>query len=102
MNDGEPRFVFRPASETDLDAEEVDSFPRFQITAGDQLDARKADRFAVIRSNLRNAYTPAQPVTDRRMFAGRTKLMTTLIRLIGDFDLAEEAMHDAFASAVAG
>src|SRR5437764_2475060 len=84
VNDGEPRFVFRPASETDLDAEEVDSFPRFQITAGDQLDARKADRFAVIRSNLRNAYTPAQPVTDRRMFAGRTKLMTTLIRLIED------------------
>lgn len=29
----------------------------------------------------------------RRVFA-------TLIRLLGDFDLAEEAMHDAFALAV--
>src|SRR5437868_2252154 len=29
----------------------------------------------------------------RRVFA-------TLIRLLGDFDLAEEALHDAFASAV--
>src|SRR5262245_58452139 len=29
----------------------------------------------------------------RRVFA-------TLVRLLGDFDLAEEAMHDAFASAV--
>ena len=29
----------------------------------------------------------------RRVFA-------TLVRLLGDFDLAEEALHDAFASAV--
>ena len=29
----------------------------------------------------------------RRVFA-------TLVRLLGDFELAEEAMHDAFASAV--
>jgi RNA polymerase sigma-70 factor (ECF subfamily) len=28
------------------------------------------------------------------------RVLATLIRLIGDFDLAEEAMHDAFASAV--
>jgi Cdc6-like AAA superfamily ATPase len=60
------------------------TFPRFQTTAGDQLDPRIADRFAIVRSKLRNAYTPAQPVTDRRMFAGRTKIMTTLIRSIED------------------
>jgi RNA polymerase sigma-70 factor (ECF subfamily) len=29
------------------------------------------------------------------------RIFATLIRLLGDFDLAEEAMHDAFASAVA-
>ena len=29
------------------------------------------------------------------------RVLATLIRLLGDFDLAEEAMHDAFASAVA-
>src|SRR5437588_10164409 len=28
------------------------------------------------------------------------RVLATLIRLIGDFDLAEEALHDAFASAV--
>jgi Cdc6-like AAA superfamily ATPase len=82
--DVEPRFVFSPAPEPEVEPEQPDSFPRFQITAGDQLDARKADPFALVRSRLRNAYTPAQPVTDRRMFAGRTKLMTTLIRLIED------------------
>src|SRR5947208_11849710 len=28
------------------------------------------------------------------------RVLATLIRLLGDFDLAEEAMHDAFTSAV--
>src|SRR5438552_13347647 len=28
------------------------------------------------------------------------RVLATLIRLIGDFDLAEEALHDAFASAI--
>src|SRR6266516_1446859 len=28
------------------------------------------------------------------------RVLATLIRLLGDFDLAEEAMHDAFATAV--
>ena len=28
------------------------------------------------------------------------RVLATLIRLLGDFDLAEEAMHDAFAAAV--
>jgi Cdc6-like AAA superfamily ATPase len=59
-------------------------FPRFQTPAGDQLDARTADGFAMVRSKLRNAFTPAQPVTDKRMFAGRTRIMTTLIRSIED------------------
>src|SRR5687767_11622894 len=30
------------------------------------------------------------------------RVLATLIRLLGDFDLAEEAMHDAFAAAVEG
>src|SRR6202011_2930298 len=29
------------------------------------------------------------------------RVLATLIRLLGDFDLAEEALHDAFTSAVA-
>jgi Cdc6-like AAA superfamily ATPase len=60
------------------------TLPRFRTTAGDQIDHRTADRFATLRSKLSNAYTPAQPVTDRRMFAGRTKVMAALIRAIED------------------
>jgi Cdc6-like AAA superfamily ATPase len=60
------------------------SFPRFQSTAGDQLDPRISDRFAGVRVRLRSAYTPSQPVTDRRMFAGRTKTLSSLIRAIED------------------
>ena len=29
------------------------------------------------------------------------RVLATLIRLLGDFDLAEEALHDAFAAAIA-
>ena len=32
--------------------------------------------------------------------ADSRRILATLIRLLGDFDLAEEAMHDAFAAAV--
>ena len=32
--------------------------------------------------------------------ADSRRVLATLIRLLGDFDLAEEAMHDAFMSAV--
>jgi Cdc6-like AAA superfamily ATPase len=60
------------------------AFPRFQFTAGDQLDPKLADRFAGVRMRLRNAYTPSQPITDRRMFAGRTEVLTTLIRALED------------------
>ena len=82
----EETYLYRtaPIPEAQPTANDGDPFPRFQATAGDHLDTKTADKFALIRSRLRNAYTPAQPVTDRRMFAGRTKLMTTLIRSIED------------------
>src|SRR5258706_7609479 len=35
-----------------------------------------------------------------RVDSGR--ILETLIRLLGDFDLAEEAMHEAFAAALSG
>jgi RNA polymerase sigma-70 factor (ECF subfamily) len=47
------------------------------------------DRAAHARSTVEDVYR----TESRRVFA-------TLIRLLGDFDLAEEAMHEAFASAV--
>ncbi len=59
-------------------------FPRFFSTAGDQFDTRTSDRVAASRLKLRGVYTPALPITDRRFFAGRTKVLTNLIRAIED------------------
>ena len=58
------------------------SFPRFKATALDQLDPRLADPFAKVRMSLRSAFTPSLPVTDQRMFAGRTQVLTALIESI--------------------
>jgi len=65
-------------------APKTTAFPRFHSTAGDQFDSRGGDRFAASRIKLRGAYTPAQPIVDSRMFAGRTKVLTQLIRGIED------------------
>jgi len=62
----------------------VKDFPRFEVTAGDQLGHRLSDQFASARFRLRGAFTPSQPVVGRRMFAGRTSTLTTLIRAIED------------------
>ena len=68
-----------PARSSDAPA-----FPQFHSTAGDQFDTQGADRFAASRIKLRGAYTPAQPIVDRRMFAGRTRVLTQLIRSLED------------------
>ncbi len=60
------------------------SFPKFQSTAGDQLSPKLSDRFGAARMKLRAAFTPSQPVVDRRMFAGRVEVLTTLIRSLED------------------
>ncbi len=81
----QPQYLWRQATGAETGSRPDGApFPRFQSTAGDHLDPRTADKFAVVRAKLRNAYTPAQPVTDRRMFSGRTKVLTTLIRSIED------------------
>ena len=76
-----PYYHYIPAASGRSD--EGAPFPRFQATAGDHLDPKTADRFAMVRASLRNAFTP-QPVTDKRMFAGRTKVLTALISSIED------------------
>src|SRR3954452_24190161 len=43
--------------------------------------------------NIRDAVDNIYRAESRRVFA-------TLVRLLGDFDLAEEALHDAFAAAI--
>ena len=60
------------------------AFPRFQATAGDQVNPRVIDQFTEARMRLRTAFTPSQPVVERRLFAGRTGTLTTLIRAIED------------------
>lgn len=57
--------------------------PRFNTTASDQMSGR-GDRFASVRAKLRLAFTPSQPVADRRLFAGRETVLKTIIRAIED------------------
>src|SRR6476661_3346263 len=42
----------------------------------------------------------ARPAVDAIYRAESRRVLATLLRLLGDFDLAEEALHDAFAAAV--
>jgi Cdc6-like AAA superfamily ATPase len=65
-------------------ASEKDSQPKFQTTASDQLNARNSDPIAVMRSKLRNAFAPSQPVAEHRMFAGRDETLRVVIRSIED------------------
>src|SRR3954467_6901939 len=44
--------------------------------------------------------TEAREMVDAVYRSESRRVFATLIRLLGDFDLAEEALHDAFASAV--
>lgn len=60
------------------------AFPRFQATAGDQLDRKSRDTLSSVRMRLRNAFTPSQPITDWSRFAGRTEMLTQLIRATED------------------
>ena len=60
------------------------SLPRFHSMASDQASGWAPDRFAAMRSKLRLAFTPSQPVADRRMFAGREDVLKTVIRAIED------------------
>ncbi len=65
-------------------APETGTLPRFNTTASDQMSGRSADRFAAVRAKLRHAFTPSQPVADRRLFAGRDDVLKTIIRSIED------------------
>ena len=56
-------------------------FPRFRATAGDQLGAVDS-AFARTRMKLLESFTPSQPVSDRRRFAGRLDVLTAVIRAI--------------------
>lgn len=59
-------------------------FPAFHATAGDQIDYKTRDTLSGTRMRLRNAFTPSQPITDWSRFAGRTEMLTALIRATED------------------
>src|SRR2546422_7934458 len=50
--------------------------------------------------DLGTASTSARETVDAVYREESRRVFATLVRLLGDFDLAEEALHDAFASAV--
>jgi RNA polymerase sigma-70 factor, ECF subfamily len=49
---------------------------------------------------MSSASTPVGEVVEALYRAESRRVLATLIRLLGDFDLAEEALHDAFAAAL--
>src|SRR5574342_927648 len=46
------------------------------------------------------AADPVREMVDAVYRSESRRVLATLIRLLGDFDVAEEALHDAFAAAV--
>ena len=64
--------------------QEAGSLPRFSTTASDQMSGRGGDRLSAVRAKIRHAFTPSQPVADRRLFAGREDILKTVIRSIED------------------
>jgi Cdc6-like AAA superfamily ATPase len=58
--------------------------PRFQLTAADQLTHRGSDALSLLRANLRNAFTPSQPVMNPAMFAGRLGILAGIISSLED------------------
>src|SRR5438045_8636973 len=49
---------------------------------------------------LQNRQTQARDQIEAVYRAESRRVFATLVRVLGDFDLAEEALHDAFASAI--
>lgn len=83
LDDGKPALDPVDAVIVEGPLRRVASLPQFRGSATDQLSAttRFHDR---VRLQLRKAFTPARPVMDPAMFAGRTDLLHTLIRAIED------------------
>lgn len=72
----------RPKSLSRLSAPSSKPFPHFRATAGDHLGAQAESAFARTRMKLHEAFTPSQPVSDRKRFAGRQDVLTSVIRAI--------------------
>ncbi len=58
------------------------NLPSFHTTATDHLERDRSDPLSRQRIRFRNAFTPAQPVVDPRMFAGRSEILESVIRAV--------------------
>ncbi len=59
-----------------------DHLPRFKGVAAVRREGTERSEITRARTRLREAFTPAQPVTDRRLFAGRIEVLHHLIEVI--------------------
>jgi hypothetical protein len=57
-------------------------FPRFRASASDQIGMQADSSFARARMKLLEYFTPSQPVSDRKRFAGRSDVLGSVIRAI--------------------
>lgn len=72
-----PNMIDKPARDG--------TFPRFRTaTLGEGSGRVESEALTQTRVALRTVFTPAQPVTDRRLFAGRIKVLSRLIEIIED------------------
>lgn len=72
----------RPKSLSRMTASSARPFPHFRATAGDHLGPQAESVFARTRMKLHESFTPSQPVSDRKRFAGRQDVLTSVIRAI--------------------
>ncbi len=80
----EATFVVPDTLPEARDVAEQSHLPRFHGRASDDLSLTQAGTNRSIRSRLRLAFTPSQPVSDMRMFAGRHQMLLDVIRAIED------------------
>src|SRR3954451_6188553 len=52
------------------------------------------------KSQIDNSAEQARAAVDAIYRSDSRRVFATLVRLLGDFDIAEEALHDAFAAAM--
>jgi RNA polymerase sigma-70 factor, ECF subfamily len=55
---------------------------------------------SVLPPTVGNSADPVRETVDAVYRSESRRVLATLIRLLGDFELAEEALHDAFAAAI--
>lgn len=81
-----PLEIQWPAAEKVIEKPAAEgAFPRFRTASlGDHSPRAESEALTQTRVALRSVFTPAQPVTDRKMFAGRIKVLARLIEIIED------------------